>query len=195
MLKHSEACERNKYPILKILRNVFSNSKNVLEIGSGTGQHAVYFGKNLSHLTWQPTDLKENISDITERIELEGTKNVRLPIELDVTKHPWPVSGVDAIFTANTFHIMSWEYASDFFKGGGNVLTGEGVMCIYGPFKYNGEFTTESNAEFDKWLKSRGLESGIRDFEEVNKLALEQGFKLASDHNMPANNQCIVWNR
>ena len=194
-MKHSEACERNKDPILEILKDIFSDRKHVLEIGSGTGQHAVYFGKSLRYLSWQTSDLKENLDDLAERIELEGTENVKPPIELDVTRHPWPANQVDAVFTANTFHIMPWEYATDFFKGIDEVLSGPGVLCIYGPFKYKGRFTTKSNEEFDKWLKSRDPESGIRNFEEVNGLALEQGFKLVSDHNMPANNQCIVWSR
>ena len=194
-MKHSEACERNKGPILEILKVTFSDRKHVLEIGSGTGQHAVFFAKNLRHLTWQTSDLKENLDDLAERIELEGTKNVKPPIELNVTSHPWPTNQVDAVFTANTFHIMHWEYAKDFFKGIDQVLNGPSVLCIYGPFKYKGRFTTKSNEEFDKWLKCRDPESGIRNFEEVNGLALEQGFKLVSDHNMPANNQCIVWSR
>ncbi len=195
MLKNSEACERNKDPILNILKDVFSDRMHVLEIGSGTGQHAVYFGKNLVHLVWQTSDLKENITDITERIELEGAENVKYPIELDVSEHPWPVKEIDAIFTANTFHIMPWECALDFFKGADITLSSNGILCIYGPFKYQGEFTTESNAEFDKWLKNRDSECGIRNFEDINQLAQERGMNLVKDHSMPANNQCIVWKR
>ncbi|MGI9535247.1 MAG: DUF938 domain-containing protein [Thermodesulfobacteriota bacterium] len=195
MIKHSEACERNKNPILNILKDVFSDRKHILEIGSGTGQHAVYFGKNLRHLTWQPSDLNENISDISERWQLEGTENVKSPIEIDVTKQPWPVRDIDAVFTANTFHIMPWECASYFFKGVGKVLTKNGLLCIYGPFKYKGKFTTESNADFDKWLQNSDPKSGIRNFEDVNSLALKQGLELVCDHNMPANNQCIIWKR
>ncbi len=193
MLKFSDACERNKDPILKILKHEFNNSNLVLEIGSGTGQHAVYFGKHLSHLNWQPTDLNENLASIKERIELEATDNVKPPIELDVSKHPWPILDVDAVFTANTFHIMSWELVENFFVGLGEVLNRSGALCVYGPFKYRGKYTSESNEKFDGFLKSRDPQSGIRDFEAVNKLAIEQGLKLLEDHQMPANNQCIVW--
>ncbi len=193
MLKFSDACERNKDPILKILKHEFNNSNLVLEIGSGTAQHAVYFGKHLSHLNWQPTDLNENLASIKERIELEATDNVKPPIELDVSKHPWPILDVDAVFTANTFHIMSWELVENFFVGLGEVLNRRGALCVYGPFKYKGKYTSESNEKFDGFIKSRDPQSGIRDFEAVNKLAIEQGLRLLEDHQMPANNQCIVW--
>ena len=195
MLKFSDACERNKDPILKILKHGFNNSNLVLEIGSGTAQHAVYFGKHLSHLNWQPTDLNENLASIKERIELEATDNVKSPIELDVSKHPWPVLDVDAVFTANTFHIMSWELVENFFVGLGEVLNRRGALCVYGPFKYRGKYTSESNKKFDGFIKSRDPQSGIRDFEAVNKLAIEQGLRLLEDHQMPANNQCIGWKR
>ena len=195
MLKFSDACERNKDPILKILKHEFNNSNLVLEIGSGTGQHAVYFGKHLSHLNWQPTDLNENLASIKERIDLEATDNVKPPIELDVSKHPWPILDVDAVFTANTFHIMSWELIENFFVGLGEVLNISGALCVYGPFKYRGKYTSESNEKFDGFLKSRDPQSGIRDFEDVNLLAIEQGLRLLEDHKMPANNQCIVWKR
>jgi len=193
MLKFSDACERNKDPILKILKHEFNNSNLVLEIGSGTGQHAVYFGKHLSHLNWQPTDLNENLASIKERIELETTDNVKPPVELDVSKHPWPILHVDAVFTANTFHIMSWELVENFFVGLGEVLNSSGALCVYGPFKYRGKYTSESNKKFDGFLKSRDPQSGIRDFEDVNILAIQQGLKLIKDYSMPANNQCIVW--
>ncbi len=193
MLKFSDDCERNKDPILKILKHGFNNSNLVLEIGSGTGQHAVYFGKHLAHLNWQPTDLNENLASIKERIEIEATDNVKPPIELDVSKYPWPILDVDAVFTANTFHIMSWELVENFFVGLGEVLNRSGALCVYGPFKYRGKYTSESNEKFDGFLKSRDPQSGIRDFEAVNKLAIEQGLRLLEDHQMPANNQCIVW--
>jgi cyclopropane fatty-acyl-phospholipid synthase-like methyltransferase len=195
MLKFSDACERNKDPILKILKHEFNNSNLVLEIGSGTAQHAVYFGKHLSHLNWQPTDLNENLASIKERIELEATDNVKPPIELDVSKHPWPILDVDAVFTANTFHIMSWELVEHFFLGLGKILRNNGILCAYGPFKYRGKYTSESNEKFDGFLKSRDPQSGIRDFEAVDKLAAKQGLVLFEDHQMPANNQCIVWKR
>jgi len=194
-MKHSEACERNKGPILNILNDIFADRHNVLEIGSGTAQHAVHFGNNLNHLVWQTSDLKENLPDITERIKLEGYDNIKLPLELDVTHRPWNAEAADAIFTANTLHIMPWTHVPDFFDGTGQVLTTNGILCVYGPFNYNGEFTSESNKDFDKWLKNRNPESGIRNFEDVNTLALNQGLKLIKDYSMPANNRLIVWLR
>lgn len=194
-MKRSEACERNKGPILNILKDIFANRRYVLEIGSGTAQHAVHFGNNLSHLVWQTSDLKENLPDITERIKLEGPDNIKLPLELDVTHRPWNVEAADAIFTANTLHIMPWAFVPDFFEGTGQVLTTNGILCVYGPFNYNGEFTSESNKDFDKWLKNHNPESGIRNFEDVNTLALNQGLKLIKDYSMPANNRLIVWVR
>ncbi len=195
MLKHSEACERNKDPILKILQHALSNSHSVLEIGSGTGQHAVHFAKNLPHLIWQPSDLVENLASIKERVELECTNNLKPPVELDVCKIPWKVSDIDGVFAANTFHIMSWDMVENFFSGLGEILKGGGVLCVYGPFKYEGKYTSESNEKFDGYLKKRDPLSGIRDFEQVNKLAIEQELRLLEDHKMPANNQCIVWER
>ena len=193
MINYSEACERNKAPILKILKEVLSDCHRMLEIGSGTGQHAVYFAKNLPHLIWQPSDLDENLPSIKERIDLEGTDNLMAPIELDVSKRPWQVSDVDAVFTANTFHIMSWELVEYLFYGLGGVLKTGGVLCVYGPFKYEGKYTSESNEKFDGFLKNRDPRGGIRDFEAVDKLAIEQGLRLINDYSMPANNQCIVW--
>ncbi len=194
-MKHSEACERNKGPILDVLKDVLKDHRRVLEIGSGTAQHAVHFGNNLTHLIWQTSDLQENIPDIAGRVELEGTDNVIAPVELDVTQQIWPVLEVDAVYTANTLHIMPWACVPDFFAGTGRILSSRGLLCVYGPFKYNGNFTSESNAEFDEWLKSRNSQSGIRDFEDVNMLALDQGLKLINDYSMPANNQLIVWGR
>ncbi len=194
-LKHSEACERNKGPILEILKKHLSGSNKVLEIGSGTGQHAVYFAEHLDNLSWQTSELKENISDLTERIKLEGPDNVLKPVELDVTQRPWPLESADAVFTANTLHIMPWKYSADFFQGVGKILSVSGKLCIYGPFKYCGKYTSESNAEFDGWLKKHSNWSGIREFEEVDKLASRQGLKLIHDYSMPANNQLIVWGK
>ncbi|NIX15730.1 MAG: DUF938 domain-containing protein [Candidatus Dadabacteria bacterium] len=193
MLKHSEACERNKDPILKILKDVLSNCNRVLEVGSGTGQHAVHFAKNLPHLIWQPSDIHENLASLKERIELEGSDNLKPPVEIDVSKRPWQVSDIDAVFTANTFHIMSWEMVENFFSGLGEILKSGGVLCVYGPFKYSGKYTSESNKKFNRFLKNRDPQSGIRDFEDVNKLAIRQGLVFIEDHKMPANNQCIIW--
>ena len=195
MLSLSDACERNKDPILNILRDAFGSSRRVLEIGSGTGQHAVYFAKNLPHLVWQTSDLPEYLSGLNERLNQEGPNNVKPPLELNVCDHPWPVSSIDAVFSANSLHIMSWESVVHFFQGIGEVLMQDGILCVYGPFRYEGKYTSESNASFDQYLKQRDPLSGIRDFEAVNRLAEEQGLNLLKDYSMPANNQTLVWKR
>jgi len=216
----SEACERNKGPILEILAGAFAHSRNVLEIGSGTGQHAAHFAAHLPHLIWQPSDTGDYLPGLRERIATErrpsgqrgnplrglarkppagahdeGAPNLRPPLELDVRKQPWPVAPVDAIFTANTLHIMGWAAVQDLFRGVGTVTRAPAIVCIYGPFRYGGRYTSASNAEFDRFLRSRDPESGIRDFEEVNTLSSLNGLSLLADHAMPANNQLIIWHK
>jgi cyclopropane fatty-acyl-phospholipid synthase-like methyltransferase len=191
----SEAAERNKAPILAILAQAFAHSRRVLEIGSGTGQHAVHFAAHLPHLTWQPTDRGEYLEGLRARLAREGTPNLRPPLELDVRNLPWQVEPVDAIFTANTLHIMSRSAVEDLFRGVGAVLVAPAVLCIYGPFRYNGQYTSASNAEFDRYLKARDPQSGIRDFTDVNTLSSQQGLSLLADHSMPANNQLLIWHK
>lgn len=195
MLEYSEACERNKEPILNILKDAFILCSSVLEIGSGTGQHAVYFGMNLPHLVWQPSDLSANLPALRARIDVEGTDNVSEPVELDVNSLPWWVSDFDGVFTANTLHIMPSENTVKLFEGLNDTMVTGGVLCIYGPFKYNGKHTSESNRKFDEFLRTRDPRSGIRDFEYVNGIANRFGFTLVKDHDMPANNRCIVWKK
>jgi SAM-dependent methyltransferase len=191
----SEAAERNKGPILEVLRRAFANTHRVLEIGSGTGQHAIFFATHLPHLIWEPSDTGEYLATLCERLDLESLANLHPPIELDVRNHPWPVAASDGIFTANTLHIMSWSSVRDFFRGVGDALSVPGVLCVYGPFRYGGQFTSESNAAFHDYLRARDPASGIRDFEAVDELAREQGLQLTADHAMPANNQLLVWTR
>jgi cyclopropane fatty-acyl-phospholipid synthase-like methyltransferase len=191
----SAACERNKGPILRILEDALAGSRAVLEIGSGTGQHAVHFATHLPHLSWQPSDIGDYLPGLRERIAHDGSANLRAPIELDVRKLPWNATAVDAVFTANTLHIMGWESVRDFFRGIGSILTTPGVLCIYGPFRYGGRYTSESNAEFDRYLQARDPQSGIRNFEDVNLLSSVQGLHLLADHAMPANNQLLIWHK
>ena len=191
----SDACERNKGPILQVLLEAFARVHHVLEIGSGTGQHAVWFAQGLPHLIWQPSDVPEHLPGLRARFETEGPDNLRLPLPLDVSSHPWPVLKVDGVFSANTLHIMSFAHVEYFFRGVGEVLGDGGTLCVYGPFRYGGKYTTPSNAEFDFWLKRRDPVSGIRDFETVNTLAEAQGLALLADHAMPANNQTLVWRK
>jgi Protein of unknown function (DUF938) len=195
MIHFSEACERNKDPILEILKVTLRDCNKVLEIGSGTAQHAVYFGENMPHLQWQPSDVPGNIGMIRDNLRNYCPANVKQPVELNVRHHPWPIGKVDAIFSANTLHIMSWDQVLHFFSGIGETLIRNGTLCIYGPFRYNGTYTSQSNADFDNYLKLRDPQSGIRDFEAVNELAIQQDLNLAQDNAMPANNQLIIWKR
>jgi len=191
----SDAAERNKEPILQVIAPVLSQTRRVLEIGSGTGTHALLFSSRMPHLTWQPTDTGEYLPALRERLQREGGSNLLPVMELDVRNHPWPVEGVDAIYSANTLHIMSWSSVQDFFRGVGNALSADGLLCVYGPFRYGDRYTSDSNAKFDQFLQNRDPESGLRDAHEVDRLAREQGLKLIADHAMPANNQLRIWKR
>jgi len=195
VLTFSEACERNKDPILQVLRPWLANCSRVVEVGAGTGQHAVHFARQLPHLDWQPTDRREYLPGMVARIAAEGTANLRPPMELDVMQDEWPRFAADAVYSANTLHIMSWPEVEAFCRGVGRILGEGGLLAVYGPFRYAGRFTSDSNAVFDRSLRSRDPASGIRDFEAVNVLAAAQGLALEADHAMPANNHLLVWRR
>jgi SAM-dependent methyltransferase len=195
MLPFSAACERNKDPILEVLRLRFADRTQVLEIGSGTGQHAVYFARELGHLTWHPTEQLVYLADLVERVKLEGPGNLRVPTLLDVRQAVWPVRGVDAMFTANTLHIMSWSEVMALFNGIGTVLAPGGVLCIYGPFRYAGRYTSDSNREFDRMLQERDPQSGLRDIEAVSLLADQYGLRLDADFDLPAHNRLLVFTK
>lgn len=195
MKPFSEPCERNKEPILAILRELFADRRVVLEIGSGTGQHALHFARALPHLVWQTSDLPANHAGIRAWLAEAALANTPAPIALDVDADVWPVATVDAIFCANTIHIISWPFVARMFEGIGRVLADGGLLVLYGPFNYKRQFTSESNARFDVWLKNRDPVSGIRDFEKVDALARAQGLRLFGDHEMPANNRTLVWRR
>jgi SAM-dependent methyltransferase len=191
----SAACERNREPILAVLRDAFADCKQVLEIGSGTGQHAVFFGAHLPHLVWQTSDLPENHPSIIAWQQQAKLPNVLPPLVLDVASSTWPPGSFDAVFSANTCHIMAWPEVEAMFAGIGRVLQPGGVLCIYGPFNYGGKFTSSSNAQFDASLKAHAPHRGIRDFEAVNRLAAAQGLTLQQDSAMPANNRMLWWRR
>jgi SAM-dependent methyltransferase len=193
MLPFSAACERNKDPILEVLAVRFAGRSQVLEIGSGTGQHAVHFARSLSHLVWHPTEQLTYLADLAERVRLEGTPNLHAPTLLDVRQAVWPLRSVDALFTANTLHIMSWPEVMALFHGIGNVLAPSGVLCIYGPFRYGGRYTSDSNQEFDRMLQERDPLSGLRDIRAVTTLAEQYGLRLDEDHDLPANNRLVVF--
>jgi cyclopropane fatty-acyl-phospholipid synthase-like methyltransferase len=186
MKPYSEACERNREPILGVLRRIFADRRRVLEIGSGTGQHAAYFAAELAHLAWQASDVAEHLPGI----RLWGME----PIELDVER-PWPAIEADAVFSANTAHIMSWRQVEGMFEGVGRILPQHGLFALYGPFHYGGRPTSESNARFDAMLRARDPESGVRDFDHIDALARGCGLALLEDNAMPANNRLLVFKK
>jgi hypothetical protein len=195
MLPVSEACERNKGPILEVLREAFAGRGQALEIGSGTGQHAVHFAANLPHLTWHPTEQLKYLPDLAARIEQQGSANLRPPTVLDVKQAIWPVRGAEAVFTANTLHIMSWAEVLDLFRGVDAILAAGGVLCVYGPFRYEGRYTSDSNRDFDRMLQERDPLSGLREIRALTQLAARYGLVLEMDHDLPANNRLLQFAR
>jgi SAM-dependent methyltransferase len=190
----SEACERNKEPILAHLRTHFANAASVLELGSGSGQHAVHFAAAMPHLIWQPSDVATQLDGVRAWLRDQPLSNIRDPIALDIfDESSWPARKFDAIFSANTLHIVSWPGVEAIFHGISRCLAPRGILAIYGPFNYGGTYTSESNAAFDGWLHRRDPASGIRDVEAVHALAKTAGLTAASDHSMPANNRLLVW--
>ena len=194
-LPFAPSCERNKEVILKALEPWLKDCQHVLEIGSGTGQHAVAFAEAMPHLRWIPSDLLENLAAINAWRQHAQLTNVDEPLCLDVTNDPWPDLQVDAVFTANTLHIMPWSAVQALFAALPRCLAPRGLLMVYGPFNYGGEFTSPSNAEFDQWLKMRNPLSGIRDYEALENLAAEVGVHLIRDISMPANNRLLIWQR
>lgn len=194
MKRFSEPSERNRAPILAILRRVFADRRAVLEIGSGTGQHAAYFAPELPHLSWQPSDVADNLPSIRVWREEAQTPRLLEPIELDVDR-PFPQVDVDAVFTANTLHIVSWPQVERMIEGIGAALPAGGVFAVYGPFNYGGTYTAPSNAEFDAWLRGRDPQSGLRDAEAVTALAKRHALVLEEDNAMPANNHLLVFRK
>ena len=195
MLPISEPCERNKDAILDLLKRVFGDRTSVLEIGSGTGQHACYFAQNLPHLNWQPSDFGEYLPGLEARLNLSELSNLSSALELDVRTGNVPQGNFDAVFSANSLHIMSAESVECFFSLVGTVLKVGGLLTIYGPFNYNGAYSSESNERFDGWLKSQNPERAIRGFEWVDSLAKEARFECLEDNAMPANNRLLVWRK
>lgn len=190
----SGASERNREPILAVLRQHFVDRHRVLEIGSGTGQHAVYFAEALPQLIWQTSDRDENHEGIRLWLADAVLPNVKAPLTLDVGG-AWPAEQYDAIYSANTLHIMSWSEVEQMFARLPQVMADDAMLVVYGPFNYNGRFTSESNAAFDAALRAAAPHRGIRDFEAVDILARRAGLRLVDDHAMPANNRCLVWQR
>ena len=189
------ACARNRDPILDVLRAHFASVQRVLEIGSGTGQHAVHFAAGMPWLQWQCSDRAANLPGIEAWLQHASLPNTPAPLVLDVAGCDWPAPGFDAAFTANSLHIMAWDEVQRFFAGVGAVLAESATLAVYGPFNYQGQFTSDSNRDFDASLRARDPRMGVRDFEAVNQLAEDQGLSLIEDVAMPANNRCLVWRR
>lgn len=184
----SQPAENNQIPILKQLRQVLREPVRVLEVGSGAGQHAVCFASQLPHVTWQPTDQGEYFPGLQDNLNRLATANILPPVYLDLAAPEWPTP-FDCLYSANVIHIMAAEYLPAIFRSEARQL------IFYGPFKYDGKFTSESNANFDLWLKERNPLSGIRDIETLTQLAAQQGYRLFSDTAMPAKNQFLVFDR
>lgn len=198
----SQACENNKGPILDMLQQVFAEHSHlgarVLEIGSGTGQHAAFFAPRLPWLSWQPSDQADYLPGCRLWIEdarAAGADNLQPPVALDVLQPHWPELNIDSAYSANTAHIMHWPAVEALFHGLGRRLPSQGLFCLYGPFRYQGEHTSDSNERFDHHLRQRDPGMGIRDLDALLPLAAAAGFELSADHAMPANNRTLVWRR
>lgn len=197
----SQACANNSQFICEKLQALLAKSHCVLEVGSGTGQHAVYFSRQLPHVLWQTSDLSQNHTGIIQWINDEGADNCLPPVELNVAQSDWSSvltvrdKNIDAVFTANTLHIMSPLLVEKFFQGAGDILPESGLLMVYGPFKYDGHYTSDSNAQFDQWLKEADPSRGIRDIEWLDQLAAMHGLQRLHDFEMPANNRLQVWEK
>jgi len=189
----SPSADRNKEPILDQLRRELPSNQHVLELGSGTGQHACYFANSLPNIIWQPTDLKQNLPGIASWASEHGANNLQMPIELDVNTHPWPIAHTDVCFTCNTFHIVSEASVSAIFKGSQIALNNKGKLCVYGPFSKNAQHTSQSNVQFDLQLREANPISGIRDLSMLDEIAIQHGFNACRYTQMPVNNLFVVW--
>ena len=194
-LPFAPAAERNRGPILAALREHLPAAGEVLEIGAGTGQHAVYFAAECPGLTWQPSDRAEHLPGLRARVAAEGPANCRAPVELEVAAETWPVARADVVYAANVAHIMSWERVMDMLAGVGHVLVPGGLLALYGPFHRDGRPTADSNAAFDRELRARDPQQGLRDDREVFSAAAANGLCLAHDIDLPANNRLLLFRR
>jgi hypothetical protein len=188
------ACERNREPILAVLRERFADRHRVLEIGSGTGQHAVYFAAALPHLVWQSSDVAAHLPGIRMWLDEAALPNTPAPLAIDVNDG-LPSGEHDAVFSANTLHIMAWTEVERLFEELPQAMSADALLVVYGPFNRAGRFTSASNAAFDAALRAGDPRRGIRDLEAVDALARRAGLTLLEDRAMPANNRCLTWRR
>jgi cyclopropane fatty-acyl-phospholipid synthase-like methyltransferase len=198
MKPFSESCVQNRTPIIHIIKPLLATCETILEIGSGTGQHAVYFSAEMPYLTWYTSDCEQNHSGIQQWLDEAKLDNIKPPIVLDVCDQPaWQGldSSFDAIFSANTLHIMSTSHVECFFAEAASILKPQALLIVYGPFNYQGNYTSDSNARFDNWLKQQNPHSAIRDSEWLDELAEKSAMKRIQDYTMPANNRILVWQK
>lgn len=192
---YAPACDRNREPILAVIKPLFTPCRSILEIGSGTGQHAVYFAESMPGLRWQCSDLASNLPGIQQWLDEAALPNTPSPLGLDVEQDNWPSIDADGVFSANAVHIMPWQAVIAMVRGVGLLLDEGGLFVLYGPFNYNRRYTSESNARFDGWLQDQNPASGIRDFEDIDALASAAGMVLQDDVPMPSNNRIIYWKK
>ena len=198
MKPYSGACDQNREPILAVLNELlapFGSNPTLLEVGSGTGQHAVYFGKSLPALNWQCSDQQQHHDGIQAWLDEEKLPNVLPPISLSVSENAWPESQYDLLYSANVMHIMHWQNVIDLFAKGARCIKPNGLMVCYGPFNYADQYTSASNAQFDQSLRMRDPNSGIRNFEALQELAENAELTFVHDYEMPANNRILVWQK
>ena len=191
----SQAADNNKAAILAVLAEYLPHQTKLLEIGSGAGQHAIHLAAALNHVLWQPSDREIVLPALTSNIDEYGPVNILEPIILDLAAHTWPAQTYNCVYAANVVHIVSSELGEILIRRAAKVLTDEGLLALYGPFKYAGDFTTPSNADFDLWLKERDAQSGVRDVEWILDLASHAGLQLVEDRQMPANNQMLIFQK
>lgn len=188
LINFSQPAENNKAPILAQLHEILPDACTVLEVGSGSGQHAIFFARSMPKITWMPTDQGDYFPGLGMNIDRYGPPNAARPLYIDLHAPHWP-EHFDVLYSANVIHIMSEALLPQMF------LSPAPLLLFYGPFKYKDEFTSESNARFDLWLKERNPLSGVRDIEKLIELGGEQGYQLISDTPMPANNQFLQFRR
>ena len=195
MERYSPAAEKNKTPILEVLREHLGPTARVLEVGSGSGQHALHFTEALPELRWQPTEHPDGLTALVANLAAAGREAILPPLALDLAADSWPTGPFDAVYAANVMHIVSMPLGEALLRGAASVLGEGGQLLLYGPYRFGGAFTTESNAEFDQWLKARDPASGVRDFEAVAAAAEAVGLVLEDNRAMPSNNQLLCFRR
>ncbi len=194
-LPTADACVRNQRPILDVLGKYAPENAFILEVGSGTGQHAAYMTANLPGIRWQPTELRERLDDIRQWRKHAAQKGFLYPLELNVEQDIWPARDADVVFSANVVHFVSWPEVEKMFRGISRVLKAGGLLMLYGPYNYDGQYTSQGNVELDQWLRGRNPDSGIKDFEQILLLARQFHLYLRADEEMPANNRTLVFQK